>query len=260
MLVPGPVLGGEPHQQGHGDGGRAGAVRPVDEARVAEERFGRAPAEQAVHQPENPRDVGRPMDDPPRLRRHAGSQPGPVDPGHHDDDEHVRGHRAEPQVERLPFVKKRDDRVIRVRPARHYLQPDVNYQKRYCAKAHGPVNGLGRYPCARLHNDAVGSDQANSYLCGQRDQRQHSCVEEEEMVECGGDAVPDTGRRGGRGDDDDADDDGVEDPEPCVRPGPGHRVTAPATRTSSGTLTLRRHDSLPGGALRYLPFQLLNSE
>ncbi len=166
QLVAGPVPGHEPHHQGSGHRDHAGAIGPGHEPREPEERLGRAAAQQAMHQSEDPRGVGRRVDDTPCLRGHPRGQPGPVDARHYDHDEHIGRDGSEAEVESLSLIEKRNNDVGRLRPARDYLEHDVNSQESYCAESHGAVKCLRRDPGAGLHKDAVRSDQPNSHFRG----------------------------------------------------------------------------------------------
>ncbi len=216
QLVAGPAPGHEPHHQGGGDRDHAGAVGPGDETREPEERPGRAAAQQAVHQPEDPRGVGRRVDDTPGLRGHARGQPGPVDARHYDHDAHVGRHGPEAEVESLPLIKERNHRVGRLRPASDYLEHDVNSQESYCAKSHSAVQRLRRDPGTGLHKDTVGSDQPNSYFRGQRNKRENASIVKQEMIARRDDRAAGRGRGGGGRQHDCDYDDGVEDPQPSV--------------------------------------------
>ncbi len=216
QFVAGPVLGHQAHHQGGGHRDHARAVGPGDEAREAEERLGRAARQQAVHQPEDPRGVGRRVDDPPRLRRHPRGQPRPVDAGHHDHDEHVGRDGPEAKIESLAFIEERDHGVGGLRPARDYFEHDVNNQESYRAKSHSAVKCLRRDPGTGLHKDTVRSDQPNSHFCGKGNKRENAGIVKQEMVAGRDDRVPGRGRGGGRREHHSAYDDGVEDPQPCV--------------------------------------------
>ncbi|HEY8044872.1 MAG TPA: hypothetical protein VIF35_11430 [Streptosporangiaceae bacterium] len=92
----------------------------------------------------------------------------------------------------------------------------MNDKESYCAESHSAVECLRRDAGTGLHENAVRSDQPNSYFRSQRNKRENASVIKQEMIARRGDRMPGRRGRGGGREHDCAYDDGVEDPQPGV--------------------------------------------
>jgi len=104
------------------------------------------------------------------------------DARYHEQDDEIRGDRAEPDVEGPVRREKGDDRVDDVRTLGQDLGDDVNDQERQRAEGEGTVHGLRHHPVAGRHHDAVRGHQAQQHRAGQADEREHPGVVQHESL------------------------------------------------------------------------------
>jgi hypothetical protein len=81
--------------------------------------------------------------------------------------------------------KERHESVDDVGPVREYLKNYVRHEKGEGSERDGTVHRLGDDPAARGHDDAVGGHDARADRRGQRDQREHARVEQQEALDRG---------------------------------------------------------------------------
>jgi hypothetical protein len=82
---------------------------------------------------------------------------------------------------------------------RDHLQHDVGGQRGQRDQRHGPVEGLGEHPAAGGQDGPVGRGQPGADRRGERDQREHPGVEQQEALDLGGDHMSLAGGARGQG-------------------------------------------------------------
>jgi hypothetical protein len=121
----------------------------------------------------------------------------PQDPGHQNEQEQVRRHGAQTQVQGAPVVQEGHHGVGGLRAPGDYFHDDVNEQEAHRAERDGAVHRLGDDPAARGHRDAVGREQADADRRGEPNKREDPTIKEQEVHECHINGVPGRGYPGG---------------------------------------------------------------
>jgi hypothetical protein len=116
-------------------------------------------------------------------------EPFAQDARYHKQQDEVGRDRAEPDVEGPKWRQERDKRVDDVHPLSQDLGDDMDNEEGERAERDGPVHGLCHHPVSGRHHGPVGGHQADHDRGGQPDEREHSRVEQHEMLRRGVDLV-----------------------------------------------------------------------